>query len=188
MGSGPSREDVIVSKWWEAKAQKVLISTTKPGKVEVICSLLPFEDEKTAIRLLKARTDLDTLFALHCKYQDLSMEQRADPSSLTVDSKANELWRVLRMPAGGGKFPWDWNWQPPLLGTASTIADEFYTAVCRAVFRIPFLDLVKWVLGYDSLFVGSLFDAVCEVRNSLQREILQGPQIKDIYLEVEKVS
>ena len=188
IGSRPSREDGIVSKQWEAKAQKVLISTTKLGKVEVIYSLLPFEDKKTAIRLLKARADLDTLFALHCKYQVLSIEQRVDPSSLKVDSKANQLWRVLRTPAGGGKFLQDWNWQPLLLRTASTIADEFYAVVYRAVFRIPFLDLVKWVLGYDSLFVGSLFNTVYEVRNSLQREILQGLQIKDIYLEVKKVS
>jgi hypothetical protein len=65
MGSGASRVGVIASKWWEAKAQKMLMATMNMGKVEVICSLL-FIDEKIAIRLLKARPDLDKLFALHC--------------------------------------------------------------------------------------------------------------------------
>ena len=83
----------------------MLITTTNPGKVEAICLLLPFEDGKTAVRLLKARPDLDTLFALHCKYQDLCEEQRVDPSSLTVDFKANEIWRVLRMPVEYGESP-----------------------------------------------------------------------------------
>jgi hypothetical protein len=188
MGSGASREDVIGSKWWEAKAQKMLITTTNPGKVEVICSLLPFEDGKAAVRLLKARPDLDTLFALHCKYQGLCEEQRADPSSLTVDFKANEIWRVLRMPAGYSESPWDSNWQPPLSGTASKIADEFYTAVCRAVFRIPFFDLVKCALGYNDLFVKSLFANVYDVRDRLRREIEHSSETKDVYLEVEKVS
>ena len=81
----------------------MLINTTNPGKVEVIYSLLPFEDRKTAVRLLKARPDLDTLFALYCKYHDLCEEQRADPSSLTVDFKANKIWRVLRMPVEYGE-------------------------------------------------------------------------------------
>ena len=66
------------------------------------------------------------------------------------------------MPLGYGEPPWDWNWQPPLLGTASKIADEFHAAVCRAVFRIPFIDFVKWALGFNALFVRSLFNAVCE--------------------------
>jgi len=188
MGSGASREGVIASKWWEAKAQKMLMTTTNMGKVEVICSLLPVKDEKTAIRLLKARPDLDTLFALHCRYQDLSKEQRVDPSNLAVDFKANELWRKFRIPLGYSESPWDWNWEPLHAGTASEIADEFHAAVCRAVFRIPFLDFVKWALGYRAPFVTSLFDAVCDVRDRLQRAILDVLGTKDIYVEVEKVS
>lgn len=110
MRSRHSQEKVIASKWWEAKAQEMLKTTTTIGKLDVICSLLPVEDEKTAIRLLRARPDLDTLFALNCRYQDLSKEQRADPSTLTVDFKANELWRNFRMPPEYGESPWDWNW------------------------------------------------------------------------------
>jgi hypothetical protein len=183
-----SREKVIASKWWEAKAQEMLKTTRDIGKVEVAYALLPMEDEKTAIRLLKERPDLDTLCALHCRYQDLSKEQRTDPSKLALDVKANELWRNLRMPPGYGGAPWDWNWQPPLSGIASEIADEFHMAVCRAVFRIAFLDFVKWALGCDALFIRSLFNAVRDVRNRLQREIQDSPGTKDIYLKVQKVS
>ncbi|CAM6002783.1 unnamed protein product [Sphagnum balticum] len=78
--SGHSHEKAIASKWWEAKAQEMLRTTTNIGKVEVICSLLPMEDEKSAIRLLEGRPDLDMLFALHCRHQELSKEQRTDPA------------------------------------------------------------------------------------------------------------
>lgn len=188
MGSGPSRQNVIDSRWWETKAQKMLISTTHPGRVKAICSLLPFEDERTAVQLLKARPDLDTLFTLHFKHQDLCMEHRIDPSNLTADFKANEIWRVLRMPVGYGEPPWDWNWQPPLSGTASKIADELQAAVCRAVFRVPFLGLIKWALGYNAFHVRSLFDAVCNVRDSLRRAVLDAPGTEDTFAQVEKVS
>jgi len=53
MGSGAFHEKMIASKWWETKAQKMLITTTI-GKVEVICSLLPLEDGKFVVKLLKA--------------------------------------------------------------------------------------------------------------------------------------
>ncbi|TVY37821.1 hypothetical protein LOCC1_G008416, partial [Lachnellula occidentalis] len=155
------------------------------AKVEVICSLFPVKDEKTAIGLLKARPDLDTLFALHCKYQDLSKDRRADPSNLTVVFKANELWRKFRMPLGYGESPWDWNWQPPRSGIASKIADEFHAAVGRAIFRIPFFDFVKWALGSDALCIG--INAVLDVRDSLQKTILDVPGTKNIYVEVEKI-
>lgn len=163
------------------------MTTTNMGKVEVICSLLPI-DGMTVIRLLEARLDLDTLFALHCRYQDLSKEQRADTSKLAVGLKANKLWRKFKMPLGYGESPWNWNWEPPHAGTASEIAVEFHAAVCRAVFRIPFLDFVKWSLGYRAPFVTSLFNAVCDVRDRLERTILDVRGTKEIYLEVEKVS
>jgi hypothetical protein len=121
MGSRASREDVIALKWWEVEARKMVMTNTI-GKVEEICSLLPIDDGKTVIELLKARPDLDTIFALHCRYQDLSEQQRADPSTLTVDFKANELWRVLQMPLEYSESSWDWNWQPPLEGIPSEIA------------------------------------------------------------------
>jgi hypothetical protein len=178
---------MITSEWLEAKSQAILRTSTNIGKVRVICSLLPIQDGKTVIKLLKARPDLDTLFALYCSDQNLSKEQRAD-IFLTVDFKANELWRKFRTSPGRGEAPWDWNWQPPLAGSASKIADEFHAAVCRAVFRIPFVEFVKWILGSDSLFVRSLFGAVCDVRDQLQRAIHNAPETMRVYLEVEKVS
>jgi hypothetical protein len=153
----------------------LLVTATDPSKVKAICSLLPCDDEETATQLLKARPDLDLLFTLNCNYQDLSAEQQVDPSSLTINFKASKLWRVLRGPVDFGESPWDWNWNPPCSGTASQIVDEFHVAVCRAVFRIPFLDLVKWALEFDALFVSSLFAAVDDVSNKLEREILNVP-------------
>lgn len=44
MESGASREDVIASKWWKAKAQKILMTTANIGKVEIICIPLPVKD------------------------------------------------------------------------------------------------------------------------------------------------
>ncbi|PVH69308.1 hypothetical protein DL98DRAFT_541705 [Cadophora sp. DSE1049] len=76
MGSGASREDVITSRWWDAEARKMLM-TAVISKVKVICSLLPREDEKTAIKYLKVLPDLDMLFALHYRDQDFSREQHA---------------------------------------------------------------------------------------------------------------
>lgn len=44
------------------------------SKVEVLYSLLPREDEKTAIKYLKGRLDLDMLLALYYRDQDFSRE------------------------------------------------------------------------------------------------------------------
>jgi hypothetical protein len=186
MGSGASREDVIDSKWWEAKAQQMLVTTTKTGKVEVICSLIPFEDERIALGPLKARSDLDTLFTLHYRGQKIPGQQNADYSN---EFKASELWRVLRSPSEYCA-PWDHNWQPPLLENPDQIADQFHAAVCRAVFRVPPLDFVKCALGYNSkaFSAESLLNAACEVRNSLRRAFQDRPETKDTYLKVEKVS
>ena len=59
--------------------------------MEVICSLIPGIDETAMVGHLKVRSDLDALFELYYRYQNLPREQRADPSNLTVDSKANKL-------------------------------------------------------------------------------------------------
>ncbi|PVH76118.1 hypothetical protein DL98DRAFT_657703 [Cadophora sp. DSE1049] len=136
----------------------------------------------------KERSDLDTLFARHCRYQDLSKEQRADPSNLPVDFKANELWRVLQMPLEYNGSPWDWNWRPPLEGMPSKIAADFYATVCQAVFRIPFSDFVKYALGYTTKarFLNNLLDDVCDVRDNLRTEYQDRPRIQEIYVEVEK--
>ena len=187
MGSASSRS---TNRWWEAEAQRKVVTTKNTGKVEVICSLIPGVDEVAMVGYLKERSDLDTLFARHCRYQDLSKEQRADPPNLPVDFKANELWRALRMPQGYGEAPWNWNWQPPLEGIPSEIAAEFHAAVCQAVFRIPFSDFVKSALGYNTKahFLNSLVDAVCDVRANLRTEYQGCPRTQEIYVEVEKVS
>ncbi|KAH6672618.1 hypothetical protein B0J14DRAFT_77801 [Halenospora varia] len=187
MGSGSSR---LETRWWEAEAQQKVITTTNIGKVEVICSLIPGLDGTTMIGHLKARSDLDTLFALHCRTQNLPTEQPADPSDLTADVKANELWRVLQTPTGYSEPPWNWNWQPPLEGVPSEIAADFHATVCRAIFRVPFFDFVKCALGYSTKahFVGSLLHAACNVRDGLRRTFQERPWTKDIYIEVEKAS
>jgi hypothetical protein len=187
MGSGASREGVIDSKWWEAKAYRMLITTTTTGEVELICSLIPFIDETTLLGLLSRRSDLDTLFILHCT-QNGPEQQSGDPSKLTDDIKAQELWRALRFPSGY-RAPWDWNWQLPLSGDPRKIADDFHAAVCRAVFRVPLFDFVKCALGYSkALFIESLLNAVRDVRTSLQSAFRDRPETKDIYIKVEKVS
>jgi hypothetical protein len=95
--------------WWEAEAQRKVMTTKSTGKVEVICSLIPGVDETAMVDHLKARSDLDTLFELYCRYPNPPREQRADPSNLTVDFKAYELWRALQMPLGYSESPWNWN-------------------------------------------------------------------------------
>ena len=187
MGSGSSRCE---TRWWEAKAQRKVVTTKNTGKVEVICSLIPGVDEVAMVGYLKERSDLDTLFALHCRHQDLSKEQRADPSNLTVDFKANELWRVLQMPLEYSGSPWDWNWRPPLEGIPSEIAADFHATVCQAIFRIPFSDFVEYALGYTTKarFLSNLLDGVCDIRDKLRTEFLDRPQIKEIYIDIEKVS
>ncbi|TVY17568.1 hypothetical protein LARI1_G004948 [Lachnellula arida] len=178
MGSEISREDVIASKWWEAKARKMLITTTNISKVEGICSLIPFYDETNTIGLLKARPDLEKLFALHCRDQE-------DLSSLTDDVKAIRLWRKFRSSPGYSEV--QLNWDSLLSGTACEIADIFYADICRAIFRVPFLDFVKLALGSNAFFIRSLFNTACEVRDTLQRRIIDDPSRKDIYIEVEKI-
>ena len=62
--------------------------------------------------------------------------------------------------------------------------------MARAIFRIPFFELVKYALGYNTKanFLGSLLHAVCDVRDSLRTAFQDRPVIKDMYVEVEKVS
>ena len=89
---------------------------------------------------------------------------------------------------GYSESPWDSNWQPLLEGIPSEIAAEFHATVCRAIFRIPFFDFVKYALGYNTKghFLGSLLHAVCDVRDSLRTAFQDRPGTKDIYVEVEK--
>ena len=187
MGSASSRFE---TRWWEAEAQRKVVTTKNAGKVEVICSLIPGVDEVAMVGYLKERSDLDTLFARRCRYQELSREPRADPSNLPVDFKANELWRVLQMPLEYSGSPWDWNWRPPLEGVPSKIAADFHATVCQAIFRIPFSDFVKYALGYTTKarFLNNLLDGVCDIRDNLRTEYRNCPSIQDIYVEVEKVS
>ncbi|PVH70799.1 hypothetical protein DL98DRAFT_124038 [Cadophora sp. DSE1049] len=187
MGSGTSR---LENRWWEAEAQRTLLATGDTWKVEVICSLIPVVDEATLVSSLKARPDLEILFDLHCGYQNLSGDQNADSSPLTVDFKVNELLRVLRMPPGCGEIPWDRDWHLPLEGSASEIAAKIHAAVCQAVFRIPFSDLVKYALGYSTraTSLNSLLDAVCDVRDTFRKKYRSHPGTQGIYIEVEAVS
>ncbi|KAE8441390.1 hypothetical protein EG329_005017 [Mollisiaceae sp. DMI_Dod_QoI] len=165
MGSASSR---FATRWWEAKAQRKIVTTKNTGKVEVICSLIPDLDEAAMVGYLKKRSDLDTLF------QNLSRDQHADPSNLSVDFKANELWRVLQMP---------FEYRIP-----SEIAAEFHATVCQAIFRVPFSDFVKYALGYTTKarFLTNLLHGVCDRRDKLRSEFLDRPQIKKIYIDIEK--
>jgi len=187
MGSASSRFE---TRWWEAEAQRKVVTTKNAGKVEVICSLIPGVDEVAMVGYLKERSDLDTLFARSYRYQDLSREPRADLSNLSVDFKANELWRVLQIPLESSESPWDWNWHPPLEGIPSEIAAEFHATVCQAVFRIPFSNFVKYALGYTTKarFLNNLLDGICDIRDELRREFVGRPQVKEFYFAVEKVS
>ncbi|KAH7330027.1 hypothetical protein BKA65DRAFT_480193 [Rhexocercosporidium sp. MPI-PUGE-AT-0058] len=179
MGSASSR---FANRWWEAEAQRKVVTTKNTGKVEVICSLIPGVDEAAMVGYLKERSDLDTIF------QNLSRDQHADPSNLSVDFKANELWRVLHMPLEYSESPWDWNWYPPLEGIPSEIAAEFHATVCQAIFRIPFSDFVKYALGYTTKarFLNNLLHGVCDRRDKLRTEFLDRPQMKEIYIDIEK--
>ena len=141
MGSASSR---FANRWWEAEAQRKVVTTKNIGRVEVICSLIPGVDEVAIVGYLKERSDLDTLF------QNLSRDQHEGPSNLSVDFKANELWRVLQMPLGYSGSPWDWNWRPPLEGMPSRITADFHATVCQVIFRISFSDFVKYALGYTT--------------------------------------
>lgn len=187
MRSGASHEGVIASRWWRSKAQKMLRSASI-GNVKTICSLLPLEDEKAAIKCLKARSDFNTLFALHCRDRGFSEEKGANHTRLSIDSSSCELWNKLRVPQAYSQSPWDWNWQPFLSRTAPEIAIHLHTVVCRAVFRIPLLDFVKWAIGFDVLLIRSFINTIEDVCNSLRRAILVVPGRKDIYVKVEKVS
>ncbi|KAH8749263.1 hypothetical protein F5882DRAFT_445864 [Hyaloscypha sp. PMI_1271] len=70
----------------------------------------------------------------------------------------------------------------------SEIGAEFHTAVCQAIFRIPFSDFVKYALGYTkkALFLNNLLDSVYDIRDKLRREFMNRPQVKEIYVNVEK--
>ena len=162
------------SKRWEAKAHEVLRATKNTSEVEEICSLLPMEDVVTAIRLLKERPDLDMLFALYCRHQDLSKEQRADPDGLTIDFNAKEFWRNFRMPPGHGD------------SMGLELAAAAHRDHLRNCGRVPrgrlsccisrsLPQLCKLALGSNALFVESLFDAVRDVRDRLQNVLSDAP-------------
>lgn len=187
MGLGPSRQNTYNSTWLEKEAQHKLKTTKSMSKVETICSIVPFMDEKPPLSRLMRRSDLDILFLLHCKSQNPPVGQ-SQALEMTNHMKAKELWRVLRCPSRDA--PWDWNWQPPLSGDPSEIAYDFHTIVSRAVFRVPLSDFVKCALGHSTqaISVGALLSAVCDVRDSLQGSIHSLLETKKIYINVEKVS
>ena len=184
MGSGASREAVIDSKWWEAKAKHALKNTTDRCKVKQICLLIPVQDDETLLRSLIERQDLDTLFQIYCGRREIRGYENENVSKVTRNIKAQELWRVLR--PSSGYHAMDWNW--PLSENPRQIADDFHAVVSRAVFGVPLFDFVKCALGYNSqaLSVNSLLNDARDARNSLQIAI-QDPQTEDTYVEVEKV-
>jgi hypothetical protein len=49
MGLGASRQEVLETRWWKSEALHELITTTDTGDIELVCSLIPFADEKTLI-------------------------------------------------------------------------------------------------------------------------------------------
>ena len=189
MGSGSSRQETIESRWWEEKALDMLTKTSDTGKVGLICSFIPVSDESAMIGVLKERSDLETLVAIHCKSRERSKEQSVTSPTLTNEAVATELWRVLRF-SSGYQAPWDWDWRPPLFGDPCEIADEIHTVVTRAVFRIPTLDFVRYALGYENkaLFIRSLFGAVRDLCSTLQTRFNDHPEMQNTYVEVEKVS
>jgi hypothetical protein len=185
MGLGASRQNITDSTWLETEAQHMLTTTKNIGTVETICSLVPFIN--APIDQLMKRSDLDILFTIHCRRQNLHREQ-SHALEMTNNTKAKELWHVLRFLSR--RSPWDWNWQPPLTGDPSKIAHDFHINVSRAVFRVLFFELVSYALGYsvEVLSMGALLSAVCDVRNMLQRRILDIPETKKTYTKVEQVS
>jgi hypothetical protein len=75
-------------------------------------------------------------------------------------------------------------------GSPSEIAAEFHKTIYLAIFRVPFFNFVKYVLGYNikAHFLVSLLYAVYNIRDSLRTAFQDRPIIRDIYIEVEKVS
>lgn len=182
MGSGSSR---LEKRQWEAKALQMLITTSNPEVVGLICSYIPWADETNLVDQLKRRSDLDTLFMLYCK-PNISSDS-GDITALGEGIKAREVWRVLRFPSGNSA-PWDWNWQPPLSGDPYEIANDFHTVVSRAMFRIPLLDLARFALGYNNApYAKSLCSAARDVSSGLRTEFEYNRQAMDIYIDVEKV-
>lgn len=49
---------------------------------------------------------------------------------------------------------------------------------------------MKYALGYTkkALFLNNLLDSVYDIRDKLRREFMNRPQVKEIYVNVEKVS
>jgi hypothetical protein len=69
------------------------------------------------------------------------------------------------MPLEYSESLWDLDWQLLFEGSPSEIAAEFHATICRAIFRVPFFDFVKYTLGYNMKahsFV-SLLQVVCDV-------------------------
>jgi hypothetical protein len=110
----------------------MLRTTTNTPKVKIIISFILFMEEADLLRLIKARSDLSTLFTLCCKIHKLPVKQIIGLLP-TDEDEAVEIWRVLRFPPGYC-VPWDWNWQPRLSGDPSEITNEFHSTVCGTVF------------------------------------------------------
>jgi hypothetical protein len=75
-------------------------------------------------------------------------------------------------------------------GDTRDIATQFHTTVCGAVFRIPLLDFVRCALSYNSqaISIESLLYTVYELRNDLRLVFRNRPEIKELYIKVQKVS
>lgn len=67
-----------------------MLITAMISKVKVLCSLLPRENKKTAIKYLKGRPDLDMLLVLYYRDQDFSREQYAAPPVFRIGVFVNK--------------------------------------------------------------------------------------------------
>lgn len=184
----------IASRWWEAKAQRTLESTSSIKDIQLICKYVPFDNPNAASLALSKqwRPQLETLWlSAHVKYNI-----RGSPRSKVHERSGSQVAEsIVRLLLAGQKISTlplsRHRWTPPSLDSsvsAETIAGSLDDHFCFLFLHLCSRDWTKAALGYHTTAVTSLLGECLDTRTALYHWYEQNTLPTNTWESVEEVS
>ena len=148
-------EVVITSRWWEAKAQKTLESTSSIADIQLICRYIPFSDPNAAILALskQQRPQLNRLR----KSAHLKSSKKSSSSQV-----AEAIVGSVLIGQETSTLPYSRPYWTPPDPASPTIAEEIAGSLdehfCHLICYVYLRDLIAAALGYNTTAFTTLFE------------------------------
>ncbi|KAH8593501.1 hypothetical protein B0O99DRAFT_688722 [Bisporella sp. PMI_857] len=164
----------------------VFENVISPNEIQLVCSLFPFEDPDTRVRILSQRYH----FTLNAILSPLLLKDHNFENQQDGDIKLYKAKEFLKRtaPEPPNLSIWDWNWNHPIPSStvyATMVAHHFDKQMSTAFSRVPFAALVKGACGYQAAAITELLACVIYTRLEICHRFQKRPQSKDEYKLVE---